>query len=266
MRVRQLVSHRQRIGGFLGYWAKSLVRNLDSPFVRQIDSSLTAAFVVGCGHSGTTLLAAKIGLLQGCYVPGWETGLFLPINGLHAGRQGLDFLLRMTSHCGASVLVEKTPKHVFCAARIRRVFPSAKFLVTTRNPLDSCASLYRRFGNLEFAVERWNMDNQAALDILSSENSMRVAYEDLVSMPSQQLSEVAQFLGLPFDDKILDASTTVFTQEAADPIMAIRAKQVAGPIAPRVGTWRDELSSSQVDFVMAETESIASRLGFQQSL
>lgn len=266
MRVRQLVSHRQTVSGFLGYWAKAFVRNLDSPFIRQIDSSLTVAFVVGCGHSGTTLLAAKIGLLKGCYVPGWETGLFLPINGLHAGRQGLDFLLRMTSDCGANVLLEKTPKHVFCAARIRRVFPSAKFLVTTRNPLDSCASLYRRFGDLEFAVERWNMDNEAALDILSSESSMRVAYENLVSMPSQQLAGVAEFLGLPFDERILGASTTVFSQQTVDPVMAIRAQQVAGPIAPRVGTWRDELSHSQAEYVLAETESIASRLGFQKSL
>ena len=36
-----------------------------------------------------------------------------------------------------------------------------------RNPLDSVASMKQRFGSLELAVERWNLDNAAVARIVA---------------------------------------------------------------------------------------------------
>jgi len=263
--VPPLVSHRQTISGFCRYWGAAFVRNLDAPFLTEVKSPISTAFVVGCGHSGTTLVAAKLGLIPGCFLPGWETGLFLPITGLNAGKQGIQALLKTAESVGATTFLEKTPKHVHCVSRIDRILPKSKYLVVVRNPLDTCASLYKRFSDLPLCVERWNIDNEAALQVLSNGRAVKIVFEEMVADPSATFLLAAQFLGLSWNEAYLDAKPTAYGRVSDGANMKLRAHQVAGSIGSRVNVWRESLSEDQARYVVTQTRSVALRLGYELS-
>ena len=123
---RYSVEHRLPLQKWLRVQARRAVRGLPDTLIAPLETRLETAFVVGCGHSGTTLLAAKLGRLSGCFLPGWETGAFLPDRGLYWSKAAFGTILRTAETTDARVVLEKTPKHVHCAARIRRLLPRAK--------------------------------------------------------------------------------------------------------------------------------------------
>ncbi|MEY2722028.1 MAG: hypothetical protein RL597_1473 [Pseudomonadota bacterium] len=256
------VEHRRPLGSYLRLRIRRSVRGLMDQWVTPIHTVLNAAFVIGCGHSGTTLLAAKLGRLPGCHLPGWETNIFLPDQGMYWSKAAFSALIKTAETTGQKTILEKTPKHVHCTRRILRLLPRARFLVVTRNPLDNCASLFQRFGSLDQAIERWNMDNGAALEVLHRPEALHVRYEDLVTRPEQIFAHAAEFIGLAWQSSALVAGDTAFSREFSDANMALRAQQVAQAIEPRAEVWRERLTSSQVEAVVFGTQEIASKLGY----
>lgn len=259
---RFAVQHRVAWSKFVGDVLRRRLRALPDPLVRPFAPLLSSAFVVGCGHSGTTLLAAKLGRLAGCFVPGWETSIFLPDHGLAWSKAAFGALRKSAEASGHHLILEKTPKHVHCASRILRLLPEARFLVMTRNPLDTCASLFERFGDLDYAIERWNLDNTAAAALIRRNCALQIRYESLTTTPSVEFARAAEFLGLTWDDAALEPGETVFAQAAAEENMARRALEVAAPIVPRNGLWRQRLASSQAEQVVAATRDLAAKLGY----
>lgn len=256
------VQHRVSWPKFIGDHLRRLLRGFPDPLVRPFAPSLSTAFVVGCGHSGTTLLAAKLGRLAGCFVPGWETSIFLPDHGLAWSKAAFGALLKSAETSGHQVILEKTPKHVHCASRIRRLLPAARFLVMTRNPLDTCASLFERFGDLDYAIERWSLDNTAAAALVRQNGALHIRYESLTTAPTVEFARAAEFLGLTWDDAALGPGGTVFAQAAAEGNMVRRALEVAAPVVSRNGLWRQRLSALQGEQVRVATRDLAARLGY----
>lgn len=126
----------------------------------QMAESPKAIFIVGCGHSGTSLLNKILGTHPQVYPIGGESELFLP-NRLHlptVEKCIIEWLSRTTEK-RASHFCEKTPRHIHKTAQIQALFPEAKFIYVTRNPLDCVASLHKRYENLESAVFRYQFDN-----------------------------------------------------------------------------------------------------------
>jgi hypothetical protein len=263
MRDRFTIDHRMSFASYLALSAKRLIRGAADPFVSRFDSDLTSVFVVGCGHSGTTLVAGKISRLSGCYCASWETNAFHPDVGLYWSKAVYGTLMQVARGTGASVLVEKTPKHVHCQMRILRLVPAARFIVVVRNPLDTCASLFRRFGSLDFAIERWNMDNAAALEVAAAPSSKLVRYEELVSNPQVEFSSIASFSGLSWFAEAAEGGVTAFrADDSAGPNMILRSRQVAQPIEARVDVWRGVLTTAMADEVTARTRRVAAALGY----
>jgi len=256
------VEHRRPLGSYLQLRARRAIRGLTDPLVTPIDTALSTAFVVGCGHSGTTLLAAKLGRLAGCHVPGWETNIFLPDQGLYWSKAAFSALIKTAETTAQKTILEKTPKHVHCSRRILHLLPRARFLVVTRNPLDNCASLLERFGSVEFAIERWNIDNSAALEVLQRTTALQLRYEDLVESPEQSFARAAEFIGLPWQSSALAAGETAFSRETSDANMVLRAEQVARAIEPNSNAWRKRLTSAQAATISSGTQKIAMQLGY----
>jgi hypothetical protein len=102
--------------------------------VAPIDDSLATCFVVGCGNSGTTLLAARLGNHPAIHVLPTETTVLRPRRRLRDARGRLAGWMAAARADGASVLVEKTPKHIHDIARLRRLVPVARVIVVQRNP------------------------------------------------------------------------------------------------------------------------------------
>ena len=257
---RLSVKSRTRIG-FKTAWS-ALKDFQASPKV----TSSSFAFVVGCGHSGNTLVSARLGNMKEVFVVPKETRIFLPQNSLKDARRIISEWDEAATALGMSWVVEKTPKHVHCWKRIRSILPFAKFIVVTRNPLDTCASLKSRFGNLDLAIERYVMDNEAALELLDVEGAFHVSYENFVLNPELVGKQILEFLGIPWSDALITGGTSAYDNRGLPTNLQKlhsqkRRSQVKGPIVPRIDTWKNLISEAEAVSVTRATAAVAGRLG-----
>ena len=235
--------------------------SLPDRFVSPHESGTRFVFVCGCGHSGTTLTAARLGNHSEVLLIGRETNAFFPENGVLCGKRLVADWDYFAQAAGKSIVVEKTPKHVQCVRNIRRVVPSARLVLTVRNPLDNVASLYRRFDNLKACVGRWIVDNQAVARLAGSEGVQLVRFEDLTEHPSEVFRRILEFVELPWEADLLTARDSNYGRYEQDENMTLRAAQVRREITPRNGVWHEVLSSEQANWVKDKTASLATSLG-----
>lgn len=234
-------------------------------WVRPVSSPVQSCFVVGCGHSGTTLMAAKLGNHPRVKAIGYESYIFKPTRPISKPKRSILAWLHQARHEGKTHLLEKTPKHVQVLPLIFSLLPDAKIVVMVRNPMDNCFSLYERFGSLEYAIERWLSDNDAALQMIRNPTVKFVKYEELTSKPEQGFAEICGFLGLSADIDILSEQPTVFERQFDDANMNLRREQVRQAIKPSGGRWREKWSQDQIDEVRSRTLAMAIRLGYAES-
>lgn len=238
-------------------------------FAGSLESRVKALFIIGCGHSGTSLVSAKLGNLSESLLVGRESAAFLPFNSIEVSRAILSEWLHFAEFAGKSFLLEKTPKHVHCIKRIQKLKPDALFLGMVRNPLDNCASLYRRYNDLDFAIYRWNVDNRAlcrAYEICGDASMKIMSYESLASSPMDSLKNLSASFGIPWEEECLSVVGSAYSQssqlggKAVPKNLVIRAKQVDEPIVPKVGTWKKILSQQQKEEVLVKTRFVHSML------
>ena len=194
-------------------------------------------FIVGIQRSGTSLtdqilvsntkvsslgevgyadeMAAQVKELTGKHYPQGLSGLSQEdISLLRA-----NFLEKISPmHSAAPVLIDKTPMNFQYLGLLAEVFPSAKFIHCSRNPMDNCFSIFK----LAFAddqdyahglkslgdhyrlykglMDQWKeMYPQRILD---------VRYEDTVSDIQEQCVRLVGFLGLDFEPEMLEFYST----------------------------------------------------------
>jgi hypothetical protein len=221
-----------------------------------------ACFVVGCGNSGTSLVAARLGLHPAIFAVPRETRVFRPSRRLRHARDRLGRWFAEAERVGASLLVEKTPKHVHNVHRIRRLLPEARVIVVLRNPFDTALSLKKRSGRLGPGIERWLLDNAAAHDLPEDARTIRVRYERLTAAPSVEFGRLLEFLGLDWHDAILASRETGYGSLARPrSTTELRARQVAEPVRSNSGQWRSELTPSEIAQVRRRTAPLWRALG-----
>lgn len=224
---------------------------------------LRFAFVVGCGHSGTSLIASRLGLHHACHLIDGETLAFSPSRTRWSCKRSIRTWMNEARASGRSIVVEKTPKHIHSLARIRHFLPGAQFVAVSRNPLDTVASLKKRFGSLELAIERWNMDNAVLACAMRDRDVLHVCYDELTRSPEAGFRRVTDFLGTNWDPDVLASGKTGYTD--AKRMFAERLQQVAQPVVHRVDRWREILSGDEAESVMHKTRPTAALLGYSTS-
>jgi hypothetical protein len=227
-------------------------------------------FVCGCGHSGTSLITAMLGVHKDIYAITEETALFT--TGLANDDIREQFRQRYAPRVaekGAHFLCEKTPNHIHHLARIRATFPGALIVVPVRDPRDVALSIKRRLGRLEAGYNRWRADNS----VVQLEGSMRpedvyiFRYEDLIDDVEGVLAKICRRLDLPYDPAMLEyyRDERVWfgapRELPADPPSAtehekFRNWQIKQPIMERRNQWRDHLSKEEI----AEIEGVCGGL------
>jgi hypothetical protein len=263
LQYRHKPNHRVSAAVFLRLQLTGLGHAVSDAAVRPLADSDAFCFVTGCGHSGTTLLASKLGLHPDVLLISRESNVFAPHHGLRRARIIVQEWLAFARQEHRPVILEKSPKHVHCVGRIRRLLPDSRIIVVVRNPLDTCASLYRRFGDLDLAIERWLMDNEAALAAREKPSTWLVRYEALTREPADTLSAACSFLGIPWDPGLLTRSGSVYgTDPGLRRNMAIRHEQVSQPIYDNNGKWAEVLDARQAARVGERTAGLAARLGY----
>lgn len=233
------------------------------PNVTPLKTDKKYIFICGCGHSGTTLLAAKLAIATDTLLIARETNAFLPEVGTYCAKRIVIEWNYFANWADKDFIIEKTPKHVHCIPRIVKVLPSSKIVLITRNPLDAIASLYKRLGSIKAATHRWRIDTEATVNAQKYANTILVKYEDLIRSPHHEFGRISEFCGLRWCASYLDLNSTGYDSISQKGNMINRAQQVRGKIKNNIGGWKDILTDSQVHYITRHTSSTASKAGYE---
>lgn len=182
---------------------------------------------------------------------------------------------------GASVLVEKSPRHALLADWIRDLFPEARFLQVIRDPRDVAASMFAAGATWARWAPRgavqagrlWR-DHVVAARRARTDGAMyrEVRYEALRANPAKELGEVLAWLGLPATEadigSFVEKCELSRLQRSADG----DSMPLPGRTSPRgffrrgrVGGWRDELDRAAIRVVEEVCGDLMHELGYERS-
>lgn len=127
------------------------------------------------------------------------------------GEQYLKLLTSLNS--GTELVTDKRPDNILYFGFIKSIFPSAKLVITKRNPIDNCLSIYsHRFGSdMKYSCDLDDImfySNQVDRLVahwrdLFPNSIHQVDYEDLINQSQQTISDTLRFLDLEWDKSCL---------------------------------------------------------------
>ena len=165
-------------------------------------------FIVGCGHSGTSLLLAILGSHSKiCAIPE-ETDIAYnyitntPVLSKEAG-QMIRYFDLLTISENKRRWVEKTPKHIHSIPLLRKLIPGCKFMIILRDGRDVACSLEARCGSLEDGIGRWINDNRAGETFWKDADVHVLKYEDIIENVGETIRGALNFLGEDFEEQML---------------------------------------------------------------
>lgn len=165
-------------------------------------------FIVGCGHSGTTLVLAMLNAHSRIHGIPYETGFIdqsVPDREWFVHRFNRD-----ARAAGKPRWVEKTPRHVHHIDALLRRFPNGRVIVVVRDGRDVACSFRDRFDDFAGGVQRWLDDNAAAEPFRAHPAVRFVRYEDLIGEREATLRDLVGFLGEEFEPLLLAHHTAGF--------------------------------------------------------
>lgn len=163
---------------------------------------------------------------------------------------------------------EKSPLHCKCVARIRDVFPDAKFIHIYRDPRDVVASMRRMewtAGSPRDQARNWRkiLDEHLRLSgELPATAYTGVRFETLVAQPEAELRRLCAFLGESFEPAMLN-----FHERGQSGFHAREASWKSGTQQPlsdaSIGRYRQQLSPRQVALIERLAGPTMVKLGYQ---
>jgi len=129
-------------------------------------------------------------------------------------RKFIKILQILTEEQGKSIMLEKTPEHLYHIDYIEKIVPGVRFIHILRNGSDVVASLYevtRKYPNslwqgalsLDDCIERWIQAVEISRRHLHKLNHLLIRYEDLVENPPTELEKICGFIGIEFIETML---------------------------------------------------------------
>jgi len=149
-------------------------------------------FIVGCSHSGTTLMLAILGAHSQIHAIRHETKI--AITRVQINETALNKLDRTTINIGKQRWVEKTANHIWHIDTILRSCPDAKVLIMLRDGRDVAASIGARTGSIKEGIKKWVDVNIVAMPYWFHTNDIVIKYEDLIVDFEAILKKVMNFL------------------------------------------------------------------------
>ena len=233
--------------------------NYDSLYIKPCSSKEMASnpvFIVGCGHSGTSIMLAILGYHPSFYPIHQESDLFMKSN--NEIRATLDQWDLECRKIGKKRWIEKTPTHIFHIGKLSLYRPNARFILMLRDGRDVACSLKARKPNNSFStiVDRWVYDNLAGLQYWNDYRVKVVKYENLVTDPQATLRDVCDFLEEEYTHTMLSYYETPrfwYSDKIEKPDTIIgqavhtqlRNWQINQPIFDGRGNWKKEMGEEE---------------------
>ena len=169
---------------------------------KPINTINNPIFIVGCGHSGTSLLKKLLGNHSNIYDIKEESGIFFHPLGLDKETRAKIYKLwsYICKKEGKIRWVEKTPRHVFHLNTIFDDFPNAKVIIITRHGNAVSSSIEKRVGNLVDGVERWCIDNIEWYENKIKSKCLILKYENLIRNTEITNQIICNYLEEPYQD------------------------------------------------------------------
>jgi hypothetical protein len=164
-------------------------------------------FIVGCGHSGTSLLLSILGAHSRIYAVPTET-YFAVDFATDKPRLRKDtelFLWNLDAgaiRAGKMRWMEKTPKHIYTIPTLLSLRPKARIIIIIRDGRDVATSLLKRHNNLRKGIDRWVNDNRAGESFWNHPNVYKIRYEDLIENFETTMRGIVHFLGEDYEEQL----------------------------------------------------------------
>jgi tetratricopeptide (TPR) repeat protein len=231
----------------------------------EVDSPV---FLVGFPRSGTTLLDqvltshSLVTVLEerenliDAYTrfPATESGLreLQEVSDKELSNLRRKYWGRVKEELGAEIsgqfIIDKQPLNVIALLHIARLFPKAKILVALRDPRDCVFSCFQqRFGMSQAMFQFLQLDTAVSYygKVMNIVTAMRdadvlpmhfVRYERVISDYREEVEAMTGFLGLEWEDALLDYQSTARSRHISTP----SASQVIQPLyTSSIGKWRN---------------------------
>ncbi|MCP4469130.1 MAG: sulfotransferase [Gammaproteobacteria bacterium] len=225
-------------------------------------------FIVGCGHSGTSVLLRLLGAHSNIYGVPYESHVFT-----HPKiKQQLVSKIwnRNTVAQRKHRWVEKTPAHVRMINKIFASYPEARVLFVVRDGRDVAVSIRKRLGNFEKGILRWVDDNCDGLNWMDDPRVLKVRYEDLVKQYDESMRHICQFIGEAFEEGLVDyheAPAYIFSKGVNNPGSGsgkdhkeYRNWQINQKLFDGSGKWVKEMTKEEKASFKADKEAMQMRI------
>ena len=190
------------------------IRAMINKYIHKIKLEKDPIFIVGCGHSGTTLLLKILGSHSRIYAIPKETRCATKTK-----KKFYKHSKRFNRICIAEKKhrwVEKTPGHIRHLDKIFTWKPKAKVIIMLRDGRDVAASFKKRHGDLKQGIERWVNDNEVLEKYENHSNVKVVKYEDLIVDFENTLKDIISFLDEPYEEDLKNYHNS--NQQKTDPV------------------------------------------------
>ena len=228
-------------------------------------ASAMPVFVLGMPRSGTTLVEQILASHPAVHGAGELRHVQKLVDGLGVFPQAVpgltaEQLAAMGQAYAAEVgklaqgkahVVDKMPSNFLYAGLIRLMLPNARIIHSRRDPVDTCLSCYSKlFANEQsFTYDmgelgRFHRDYQKLMAhwraVLPASHFLEVDYEAVVDDLETEARRMLEFLGLPWNDAVLEFHRT------ERPVLTASVNQVREPIyRSSAGRWRAHAAELQ---------------------
>lgn len=219
-------------------------------------------FVVGCGHSGTSVLLRLLGAHSKIYGVPYESRVFT-----HPSlKQHLTAMIWNRNSIARQKhrWIEKTPLHVRMIDKIFARYPEARVLFVVRDGRDVAVSMRKRFGDFSKGVRRWVDDNRQGLNWLDDPRVMKLSYEELVKQYAETMPRICHFIGEDFEPGLIDYHETpayIFSSGVRNPGSGsgkdhkeYRNWQINQKLFDGSGKWVKEMTAAEKTLFKADRE------------
>jgi Sulfotransferase family len=159
---------------------------------------------------------------------------------------------------------DNAPYHVYQVPFFNHLFPRCKLILMIRDPRDAYASSKAALGySVHTAVEEWEkalLDGVLAELYLGPARVRQLKYEDLVTAPRARLQDLCAFLGVRYEEAMLN----YYHSDAAKAVAQLNHhKNLLSPVfASSVGRYRQVLTREEIATVHNRLYSPMTCLGY----
>lgn len=154
---------------------------------------------------------------------------------------------------------DKTPGYLNHVSLLKEVFPQARFVHIIRDPRDYSLSVKKTWGkSLYRAAYRWSQSiSQAQKEAAAFQKDyLEVKYEDLVVEPAKVIKQIAAFIDIKFDKKMLTLSKPSETHSQS-------TKGQAKIVKSNIAKFHKALSKNQIRAIEELNYNLMKKLGYK---